>query len=153
VVTAGLVSKVVPADKTVDTALEIAAKIASFGQVGRWWGMTNCTRPAYSLCAGFHSKERLELIPPVLACPLSLNIPIWPSGCLRFCQAASGALCVIFSLVSQPVTAACKETVNAAYEMTLAEGLRFERRIFHALFATVGVPQLKRVNHGDDHAF
>ncbi|PPQ93677.1 hypothetical protein CVT25_012736 [Psilocybe cyanescens] len=29
-----------------------------------------------------------------------------------------------------------KEVVNAAYEMTLAEGLRFERRIFHGLFAT-----------------
>ncbi|KZT26806.1 enoyl-CoA hydratase [Neolentinus lepideus HHB14362 ss-1] len=29
-----------------------------------------------------------------------------------------------------------KEVVNAAYELTLAEGLRFERRLFHALFAT-----------------
>jgi enoyl-CoA hydratase/carnithine racemase len=29
-----------------------------------------------------------------------------------------------------------KEAVNAASEMTLAEGLRFERRLFHALFAT-----------------
>ena len=29
-----------------------------------------------------------------------------------------------------------KEAVNAAAEMTLAEGLRFERRLFHALFAT-----------------
>ena len=30
----------------------------------------------------------------------------------------------------------CKEAINAAEEMTLAEGLRFERRLFHALFAT-----------------
>ena len=29
-----------------------------------------------------------------------------------------------------------KEAVNAAYEMSLAEGLRFERRLFHSLFAT-----------------
>lgn len=29
-----------------------------------------------------------------------------------------------------------KEVVNAAYELNLAEGLRFERRIFHGLFAT-----------------
>jgi len=29
-----------------------------------------------------------------------------------------------------------KEAVNAADEMTLAEGLRFERRLFHSLFAT-----------------
>jgi enoyl-CoA hydratase/carnithine racemase len=30
----------------------------------------------------------------------------------------------------------CKEAVNAAEETTLSEGLRFERRLFHALFAT-----------------
>ena len=29
-----------------------------------------------------------------------------------------------------------KEAVNSAYELTLAEGLRFERRLFHASFAT-----------------
>jgi enoyl-CoA hydratase len=31
---------------------------------------------------------------------------------------------------------ACKESVNAAFETTLAEGLRLERRSFHPLFAT-----------------
>ena len=31
---------------------------------------------------------------------------------------------------------AAKESVNRAYETTLAEGIRFERRIFHSLFAT-----------------
>jgi enoyl-CoA hydratase/carnithine racemase len=29
-----------------------------------------------------------------------------------------------------------KEAVNRAYETSLAEGLRFERRLFHAMFAT-----------------
>jgi enoyl-CoA hydratase len=28
-----------------------------------------------------------------------------------------------------------KEAVNRAYETTLAEGIRFERRVFHAMFA------------------
>ncbi|TCD69749.1 putative enoyl-CoA hydratase, mitochondrial [Steccherinum ochraceum] len=37
---------------------------------------------------------------------------------------------------SQVAVQAGKEAVNAAYEMTLAEGLRFERRLFHGLFAT-----------------
>lgn len=37
---------------------------------------------------------------------------------------------------SRPSVAMAKETVNAAYELNLEEGLRFERRIFHALFAT-----------------
>ena len=31
---------------------------------------------------------------------------------------------------------AAKESVNRAFEAPLAEGLRFERRLFHALFAT-----------------
>ena len=36
---------------------------------------------------------------------------------------------------SQPVAAMTKETVNRAYETTLSEGLRFERRVFHSMFA------------------
>jgi len=36
-----------------------------------------------------------------------------------------------------PLTVAlCKEAVNAGFEMTLQEGLRFERRTFHATFST-----------------
>jgi enoyl-CoA hydratase len=38
--------------------------------------------------------------------------------------------------LSLPSVMAGKEAVNAAQESSLAEGLRFERRIFHALFAT-----------------
>ena len=37
---------------------------------------------------------------------------------------------------SRPSVMMTKETVNRAYETTLAEGIRFERRMFHALFAT-----------------
>jgi enoyl-CoA hydratase len=29
-----------------------------------------------------------------------------------------------------------KEAINRAYETTLSEGIRFERRLFHATFAT-----------------
>jgi enoyl-CoA hydratase len=38
--------------------------------------------------------------------------------------------------MSRPAVYAAKESVNRAYETTLAEGIRFERRIFHSLFAT-----------------
>ena len=31
---------------------------------------------------------------------------------------------------------AVKEMINRAYELPLAEGLRFERRVFHSLFST-----------------
>ena len=40
------------------------------------------------------------------------------------------------SALSAPSVWAAKESVNRAFETTLAEGLRFERRLFHALFAT-----------------
>jgi enoyl-CoA hydratase len=35
-----------------------------------------------------------------------------------------------------PSVYAAKESVNRAFETSLAEGVRFERRVFHALFAT-----------------
>lgn len=38
--------------------------------------------------------------------------------------------------MSLPATMMTKESVNRAYETTLAEGIRFERRVFHAMFAT-----------------
>lgn len=63
----GLVAKVVPADKLVEAAVEMGAKIACF---------------------------------------------------------------------SKPIIGMAKEAVNASYEMSLAEGVRFERRLFHSTFAT-----------------
>jgi enoyl-CoA hydratase len=38
--------------------------------------------------------------------------------------------------MSQPVAMMVKESVNRAFETTLAEGVRFERRLFHSTFAT-----------------
>jgi enoyl-CoA hydratase len=38
--------------------------------------------------------------------------------------------------MSRPITMMLKESVNRAYETSLAEGVRFERRLFHATFAT-----------------
>ena len=51
-------------------------------------------------------------------------------------ETVSTALAVAneISAFSKPVVQMCKETVNAADEMTLQEGLRFERRMFHACF-------------------
>ncbi len=37
---------------------------------------------------------------------------------------------------SQPISMIAKEAVNRAFESSLAEGLFFERRMFHAIFAT-----------------
>ena len=40
--------------------------------------------------------------------------------------------------LSRPAVLLAKECVNRAYETSLAEGIRFERRMFHASFATEG---------------
>ncbi|MGX6447516.1 enoyl-CoA hydratase [Patulibacter sp. S7RM1-6] len=38
--------------------------------------------------------------------------------------------------MSKPIAQMTKEAVNRAQEVSLAEGVRFERRVFHAMFAT-----------------
>jgi enoyl-CoA hydratase len=38
--------------------------------------------------------------------------------------------------MSAPIAMMTKEAINRAYETTLAEGVRFERRLFHSMFAT-----------------
>jgi len=38
--------------------------------------------------------------------------------------------------MSRPIAMMTKETVNRSYETTLSEGVRFERRLFHSMFAT-----------------
>ena len=40
------------------------------------------------------------------------------------------------SAKSLPIVMMTKESVNRSYETTLTEGIRFERRVFHAMFAT-----------------
>jgi enoyl-CoA hydratase len=46
------------------------------------------------------------------------------------------ALAQQMAALSRPAVFAAKEAVNRAYETTLAEGVRHERRLFHAMFAT-----------------
>ncbi len=53
----------------------------------------------------------------------------------KLMEEALGAALMI-SDYSQMATMAAKESVNRAYEGTLNDGIMFERRLFHALFAT-----------------
>ena len=55
----------------------------------------------------------------------------------KLLEEALAAAAKIASL-SRPAVLMAKESVNRAYETTLAEGLRFERRVFHSAFATEG---------------
>jgi enoyl-CoA hydratase len=53
----------------------------------------------------------------------------------RLLQEALEAAIVISSM-SLPAVMMIKESVNRAYETTLAEGIQYERRLFHSTFAT-----------------
>ena len=46
------------------------------------------------------------------------------------------AAAITISGFSQITVMAAKESVNRAFEGTLADGVMFERRLFHSLFAT-----------------
>jgi len=56
-----------------------------------------------------------------------------PADSLLHEALAAAAQIAEFSL---PAVMMAKESVNRAYESTLAEGITFERRLFHSLFAT-----------------
>lgn len=42
----------------------------------------------------------------------------------------------VIAAFSRPIVMMTKESVNRAFETTLSEGVRFERRVFHSVFAT-----------------
>ena len=46
------------------------------------------------------------------------------------------AAATLIAEYSLPSVMLAKESINRAYEVPLAEGIRFERRVFHSLFAT-----------------
>jgi enoyl-CoA hydratase len=56
-----------------------------------------------------------------------------PAGDLIAEALKAGAAIAAYSL---PIAIMAKEAVNRAFETQLAEGIRFERRLFHAMFAT-----------------
>ena len=48
----------------------------------------------------------------------------------------SGSTAARIAGYSRPAVMAAKESINRAFETSLAEGVRFERRLLEALFAT-----------------
>ncbi len=117
----------------------IAADTAKFGQpeitlgvmpgaggtqrLSRWVGKAK----AMDLCLtgrmmGAEEAERAGLVSRVV-----------PADELR--DTALGAARKIASM-SRPIAMMTKEAVNVAFETTLSEGVRFERRVFQSMFAT-----------------
>lgn len=74
-----------------------------------------------------------EFISAQEACNAGLVAKVYPADTLVEEACKMGHLIASKGRVS---TMMCKEAVNAADELSLKEGLRFERRLFHALFAT-----------------
>src|SRR6202008_4757526 len=60
------------------------------------------------------------------------------SGVVPAAELMAEALKAAHKIAAQslPIVMMTKETVNRAYETTLSEGVRFERRVFHSTFAT-----------------
>lgn len=69
-----------------------------------------------------HEAERAGLVARVLA----------PEQLLDEAMKAAATI----AEKSLPVAMMVKESVNRAFEVSLAEGIRFERRVFHAVFAS-----------------
>ena len=70
--------------------------------------------------------------------PPKPSAPAWSAGVVPAADLMGEAMKAAAKIAEQslPVLMMTKEAVNRAYETTLAEGLRFERRLFHATFAT-----------------
>ena len=61
----------------------------------------------------------------------------WCRGSCRPAELLDEALAAAAKIAdfSLPAVMMAKEAVNRAFETTLAEGLRFEKRLFHSMFA------------------
>ena len=55
-----------------------------------------------------------------------------PTSCIEEAMKTADAI----AAMSLPAAMMTKESINRAFETTLGEGIRFERRVFHAMFGT-----------------
>ena len=92
-------------------------------RLARWVGKAK----AMDLCLTGRQMDAME------AERIGLVSRIVPAEALL---AEAEAVAATIAEKSLPGTLTIKESVNRAYETGLSEGLRFERRVFHALFAT-----------------
>lgn len=76
----------------------------------------------------------MRLTRPIQSCFPGLVARVYPAE--KLVNEAIGVATKIASM-SLPVAIMAKEAVNAAFEGTLAEGVRLERRMFHSAFALV----------------
>jgi enoyl-CoA hydratase len=117
----------------------IASEAAKFGQpeiklgvIPGWGGTQRLTRAVGKAKAmDLILTGRMMDATEALACGLAARVV--PAD--RLMEEAITAAETIASY-SLPVAMIAKESVNRAFETTLGEGVRFERRVFYSLFAT-----------------
>ncbi|WP_071756341.1 enoyl-CoA hydratase [Burkholderia ubonensis] len=116
---AGLVSRVLPADKLLDEGIEAATTIAEYSLPAVMMVKESVNR-AYetTLAEGVHFERRLF------------------HSMFATEDQKEGEAATTIAEYSLPAVMMVKESVNRAYETTLAEGVHFERRLFHSMFAT-----------------
>ena len=88
-------------------------------------------------CAGHPGEDDIPSLVLLPQAAEALDVPV--AGCGGFSDAKS--LVAALALGGEAIVMgtrfmATKEAVDRSYEVTLAEGIRFERRLFHSLFAT-----------------
>jgi enoyl-CoA hydratase/carnithine racemase len=118
--------------------IAIAADTAKFGVNGIDLGLF-CSTPMVALSRNVSPKTALdmlmtgEMISAERALAAGLVSRVVPAAEL---EAEVMKTAEEIAKKSLPAVMMAKEAVNRAFETTLAEGVRFERRMFHATFAT-----------------
>ena len=125
---------------------DLSAVDAFMGDFAAAWHATaNARKPVIAAVAGFALGGGCELVMQcdivIAADTAKFGQPEIKLGIIPGMPAASlmdEALKVAEAVASMslPALIAAKEAVSRAFEMPLAEGIRFERRVFHELFAT-----------------
>ncbi len=101
-----------------------------------WERVAQCRKPVIAAVGGFALGGGCEV---TMMCDIVIA-----SENARFGQPeinlgtmpGAGGTQRLISQLSRPIAMMVKEAVNRAFETTLAEGVRFERRLFHSTFAT-----------------
>lgn len=74
---------------------------------------------------------------------MEMSVP-YQSACRKKCALLGVDSRVAIASMSRPVAMLAKECVNRAFESSLAEGILYERRIYHACFSLSGQTEAMR---------
>jgi len=109
--------------------------------ITRWYRVANMRKPIVAAVAGFALGGGCELAMMcdivIAADTAKFGQPEIKLGVMPGAGGTQEAMKTAETIASMslPIAMMTKETINRAYETSLAEGIRFERRVFHSQFA------------------